>query len=263
MTPPNADANLRAFDLTGTVAMVTGASSGLGLHFAGVLARAGAAVALAARRKDKVDAAAADLCRQGHRAVGVTLDVSLPQTHGPAFDAVVAALGGPPRVLVNNAGILVSKPFLEQSEDEVAAVFATNLFGAFLVAQRAARAMVEAGGGAIVNVASTAGLRPGGTLSSYGAAKAGLVHLTRVMALELAGKGVRVNALCPGSIETDMHQVFVDRGYAEPLVKRIPQRRFGRVDDLTGALLLLASDAGRYMTGAVVAVDGGQLVGSL
>ena len=121
MTPPNADANLRAFDLTGTVAMVTGASSGLGLHFAGVLARAGAAVALAARRKDKVDAAAADLCRQGHRAVGVTLDVSLPQTHGPAFDAVVAALGGPPRVLVNNAGILVSKPFLEQSEDEVMA----------------------------------------------------------------------------------------------------------------------------------------------
>jgi NAD(P)-dependent dehydrogenase (short-subunit alcohol dehydrogenase family) len=257
------DKDLDSFDLSGVVALVTGASSGIGLHVAGVLARAGAGVALAARRMEKVDAAAADLCRQGHRAIGVALDVSRPETHEPAFASVAAGLGGMPQVLVNNAGIIVSKPFLEQTEEEVAGVFATNLVGAFLVAQRAARAMVEAGRGSIINVASTAGLRPGGTLSSYGASKAGLIHLTRVMALELAGRGVRVNALCPGNIETDMHQVFVDRGYATSLVKRIPQRRFGNVDDLTGAVLLLASDAGRYMTGSIITVDGGQLVSSL
>jgi NAD(P)-dependent dehydrogenase (short-subunit alcohol dehydrogenase family) len=255
--------DLQAFDLSGTVAMVTGASSGIGLHVAGVLARAGAAVALAARRKEKVDEAASELRRQGHRAVGVALDVGRPETHEPAFAAVAAGLGAMPQVLVNNAGILLSKPFLEQTEEEVAGIFATNLVGAFLVAQRAARAMVEAGRGSIINVASTAGLRPGGTLSSYGASKAGLIHLTRVMALELAGRGVRVNALAPGNIETDMHQVFVDRGYAESLVKRIPMRRFGSVDDLAGAVLLLASDAGRYMTGSVITVDGGQLVSSI
>ncbi len=256
-------ADLQSFDLSGVVAMVTGASGGIGLHFAGVLARAGARVALAARRKATVDEAACELCRQGHQAVGVALDVSKPETHEPAFASVAAALGGPPQVLVNCAGIILSKPFLEQTQDEVAGIFATNLLGAFLVAQCAARAMVQAGRGSIINVASTAGLRPGGTLSSYGASKAGLLHLTKVMALELAGQGVRVNALCPGNIETDMHQVFVDRGYAESLVKRIPQRRFGRVDDLSGALLLLASDAGRYMTGSIIAVDGGQLVSSI
>ncbi|MBK9114327.1 MAG: SDR family oxidoreductase [Betaproteobacteria bacterium] len=263
MSPSLINADLQSFDLSGVVAMVTGASSGIGLHFAGVLARAGASVALAARRKEKVDEAAAELCGQGHRAIGVALDVGKPETHAAAFASVAAGLGGLPQVLVNNAGIIVSKPFLEQTEEEVASVFATNLFGAFLVAQRAARAMVEAGRGSIINVASTAGLRPGGTLASYGASKAGLLHLTRVMALELAGKGVRVNALCPGNIETDMHQVFVDRGYADSLVKRIPQRRFGRADDLSGAMLLLASDAGRYMTGSIIAVDGGQLVSSL
>lgn len=259
MTNPD----LQSFDLSGVVAMVTGASGGIGRHIAGVLARAGAHVALAARRKAMVDEAASEMCRQGLRAIGVALDVSRPETHEPAFAAIAAGLGGAPQVLVNNAGVLLSKPFLEQTQEEVAGIFATNLYGAFLVAQRAARAMVEAGRGSIINVASTAGLRPGGTLSSYGASKAGLLHLTKVMALELAGKGVRVNALCPGSIETDMHQVFVDRGYAESLVKRIPQRRFGHADDLSGAVLLLASDAGRYMTGAVIAVDGGQLVSSI
>jgi NAD(P)-dependent dehydrogenase (short-subunit alcohol dehydrogenase family) len=257
------DADLQSFDLSGEVALVTGASSGIGLHVAGVLARAGASVALAARRKEKVDEAASELCGQGHRAIGVALDVSKPETHEAAFAAIAAGLGGPPQVLVNCAGILLSKPFLEQTEEEVAGIFATNLFGTFFVAQRAARAMVEAGRGSIINVASTAGLRPGGTLSSYCASKAGLLHLTRVMALELAGQGVRVNALCPGNIETDMHQVFVDRGYAGSLLKRIPQRRFGRADDLSGAVLLLASDAGRYMTGSVITVDGGQLVSSL
>lgn len=256
-------AESNSFRLNGRVALVTGASSGIGLHLAGVLARAGAAVALAARRKSKVEEAASELNRQGHRAIGVELDVARSETHEPAFQAITRGLGTAPDILINCAGVILSRPFLEQTEAEVAAVLDTNLLGAFLVAQRAAKAMSAAGGGSIVNVASTAGLRPGGTLSSYCASKAGLLHLTKVMALELAPRGIRVNALCPGNIETEMHHTLVDKGFADSLVKRIPQRRFGRCEDLAGATLLLASDAGRYMTGAVITVDGGQLVSSI
>jgi NAD(P)-dependent dehydrogenase (short-subunit alcohol dehydrogenase family) len=260
-SPKNTDLN--AFNVEGRIALVTGASSGIGLHLAGVLARAGAAVALAARRKEKVDEAADVLRDEGFKAIGVALDVARTETHAQAFKQIVDVFGGSPAILVNCAGILLSKPFLEQNEDEVSRVFQTNLLGTFFVSQRAAVAMAEMGGGSIINVASTAGLRPGGTLSSYGASKSGLIHLSKVMALELARQGVRVNVLCPGNIETDMHQVFVDRGYTDSLVKRIPQHRFGKSDDLSGAVLLLASDAGRYMTGSVLVVDGGQLVSSL
>lgn len=118
--------------------------------------------------------------------------------------------------------------------------------------------MSKAGVGSIINVASTAGLRAGATMASYGASKAALMHLTRIAALELAGKGVRVNTLCPGNFDSDMQKVFEEKGFTETLLRRTPQRRFGKPGDLDGALLLLASDAGRYMTGAVVTVDGGQ-----
>jgi NAD(P)-dependent dehydrogenase (short-subunit alcohol dehydrogenase family) len=269
MTTDQADASssnrndLAAFSLQGRVALVTGASSGIGQYLAGVLARAGATVALAARRKDKVDQAAAQLCAQGQRAIGVALDVSQTQTYEAAFEAIERAFGTPPDLLLNCAGVIVTKPFLEQSEDEVSALFDTNLRGAFFIAQRAARSMVALGRGSIINVASTSGVRPGGYLSSYGASKAGLIHLTKVMAFELARHGIRANVLCPGNIETEMHQDFVERGFTEALVKRIPQRRFGECADLAGAALLLASDAGRYMTGTVLTVDGGQLVNSI
>lgn len=118
--------------------------------------------------------------------------------------------------------------------------------------------MVAAKGGAIVQIASTAGLRAAGFLSSYAASKAGLLHLSQVMALELASRGVRVNTICPGNFETDMHQIFIEGGHADTLRKRIPQHRFGVAEDLDGAVLLLASDASRYITGAVLTVDGGQ-----
>jgi NAD(P)-dependent dehydrogenase (short-subunit alcohol dehydrogenase family) len=255
--------DMDAFSLRDRVALVTGASSGIGLHLAGVFARAGAAVALAARRKERIDAATADLRAKGHRAIGIGLDVAQTETFDAAFDTIVRELGGPPDVLLNCAGIIVTKPFLEQTETEFDAVLDTNLRGAFFVAQRAAAGMVALGRGSIINVASTAGLRPGGYLSSYGASKAALIHLTKVMAFELARHGVRVNVLCPGNIETDMHQDLVDHGFADALRKRIPQRRFGQSEDLAGAALLLASEAGRYITGAVLAVDGGQLVNSL
>lgn len=248
------------FSLEGRTALVTGASSGIGLHLAGVLAKAGAAVALGARRKERVDAAARDLAAQGHRAAGVKLDVTRTESIPAAFDEAQRLLGAPVDVLINNAGVLYLKRFLDQQPDEIGRVLDTNLKGSFLVAQEAARRMVAIGRGAIVNIASTAGLRAGATLSSYSASKAGLIHLTQVMALELAHKGIRVNALCPGNIETEMQQPFVEAGFDESMRKRTPQRRFGKPEDLDGPTLLLASDAGRYMTGSVLVVDGGQVL---
>ena len=244
------------FSLKGKVAFISGASSGIGLHLAGVMARAGAAVALAARRRDKLEAAVAALCADGHKACAVQLDVSDAASVAPAFDAAEKALGAGVDVLINNAGVVYLKRFVDQDPAEVAQLFATNLQGAFFVGQEAARRMAKRASGAIINVASVAGLRAAGFLSSYGASKAALLSLSQVMALELAAKGVRVNAICPGNIETDMHGAF--SGMEEALLKRIPQRRFGKPEDLDGAILLLASDAGRYITGATLTVDGGQ-----
>ena len=248
----------RIFSLKGKVALVSGASSGIGLHLAHVLAQAGAKVALGARRKDKLESAVTNLISSGFQAVAVQLDVMKKSTIAPAFDTAELGLGGPVDVLLNNAGIIYLKKFLDQEEAEVEHVFDTNLKGAFLVAQEAARRMATLGRGAIVNVTSTAGLRAAGSLSSYSASKAALIRLTEVMALELASKGIRVNALCPGNIETDMHRLFATTDLEEGILRRIPQRRFGKPDDLDGAVLLLTSDAGRYMTGAVLTVDGGQ-----
>ncbi|NEX63733.1 SDR family NAD(P)-dependent oxidoreductase [Noviherbaspirillum galbum] len=244
------------FSLQGKTALITGASSGIGLHIAGVYARAGAHVVLAARRTDRVDEAAAALRAAGHAASGIHLDVTRGDTIAAAFDAAEQAAGAPVDILYNNSGVIYTKPFMEQEEAEIARVFDTNLKGAMLVAQEAARRMAARRSGIIINIASTAGLRAGGTLSSYCASKAGLIHLTHVMALELAGKGIRVNAICPGNIETDMQQSLKD--FEQALVKRTPMRRFGRPDDLDGVSLLLASDAGRYITGAAIPVDGGQ-----
>jgi NAD(P)-dependent dehydrogenase (short-subunit alcohol dehydrogenase family) len=246
------------FGLKGRVALVSGASSGIGLHIARVFADAGAAVALAARRIDKLESAAHELKAQGHAACAVPLDVTRPATIAKAFDAAEQALGAGVDLLFNNAGAIYARRFVEQEEAEIARIFDTNLKGAFAVAQEAAKRMSAAGCGAIINVVSTSGLRAGGLLASYGASKAGLIHLTRIMALELAAKGIRVNALCPGNFETDMHELFREQALEENLRKRIPQRRFGQPSDLDGAALLLASDAGRYITGAVLVVDGGQ-----
>jgi len=244
------------FSLTGKVALVTGASSGIGLHIAKVYARAGARVVLAARRRDRIDTAVAELRQQGHQALGVYLDVTNADSIPAAFQEVESQFGAGVDILYNNSGIIYQKPFLEQVESEIKRVFDTNLKGAMLVAQEAARRMAARRSGVIINISSTAGLRAGGALSSYCASKAALIHLTEVMALELASKGIRVNAICPGNIETEMQESLQE--FEQALRKRTPMRRFGTPEELEGVSLLLASEAGRYMTGVSIPVDGGQ-----
>jgi NAD(P)-dependent dehydrogenase (short-subunit alcohol dehydrogenase family) len=250
-------------DLTGKTALVTGASSGLGRHFAGVLAKAGARVALAARRTDALAETRAAIEAAGGSAVVVAMDVTDPASVTAAVGEAWGALGRVD-ILVNNAGVTATRPFLDMSEEEWDRVVDTNLTGCARVARAVAQRMRDdKQGGAIVNIASILGMRVAGQVSSYIAAKGGLVHLTKAMALELARHDIRVNALCPGYVETELNADFFASDAGKALVKRIPQRRLGRLADLDGPLLLLASDAGAYMTGSVLAVDGGHLVSSL
>ena len=251
------------FGLSGRVALVTGASSGLGRHFARTLAHAGATVVVAARRADKLAEVVADIRASGSEAIALTLDVTDSASVRAAFDTL-AAQGLVADLLVNNAGVAVSRPLLEQTEADWDGVVDTNLKGAWLVSQEAARRLVAAGlPGCIVNIASITGERVAGGVAPYAASKAGLIHLTRAMALELARSNIRVNALAPGYVVTELNQDFLSSAAGERLRARIPQQRFGRAEDLDGPLLLLASAAGAFITGSVLAVDGGHLVSSL
>jgi len=252
------DAAMFFSDLQGKSALVTGASGGLGLHFARLLARLGVSVTLAARRREALDTACAAIRGEGGAAHPLQMDVA-------DGDSVAAALQGTRfDILVNNAGISGAGRAADLGEADWDAVIDTNLKGVFLVAQAVARGMREAGsGGSIVNVASILGHRVAGSLSAYAASKAGVVQLTRALALEWARDGIRVNALCPGYIETDINRDFFASEAGARMVARIPQRRLGRPEELDAALLLLASEAGSYMTGSSVEVDGGHLVSSL
>jgi len=248
------------FSLAGRTALVTGASSGFGRHFATTLAAAGATVVVAARRRALLDSLVAEI---GGRALAVDMDVTDGASITQAFATASAAVG-PIDVVVNNAGISVLKAPLDLPEAEWDAVVNTNLRGAWLVSQAAARALVAAGKpGRIVNIASIVGLRPIGHLAPYAAAKAGLIHLTSVLAMEWARHRIQVNAIAPGYVETDLNRDFWHSAAGRRLIERIPQRRLGRLEDLDGPLLLLASDAGEYMTGTTIVVDGGHTVASL
>ncbi|HMA32780.1 MAG TPA: glucose 1-dehydrogenase [Casimicrobiaceae bacterium] len=250
-------------ELEGKSALVTGANGDLGSHFAKTLAGAGARVAIAARRPETLRAVLDAIAAAGGRAHPVALDVTDPASVARAFDDAEKALG-PITVVVNNAGIAVTKPLLDHTEEDWRRVMDVNLDGAWRVAQTAARRMVaHQQGGSIVNIASILGLRVTPQLPSYAASKAALIHLTRAMALELARHRIRVNALAPGYVETSMNRDVFASDAGQALIKRIPQRRIGRPEELDGALLLLASDAGSYTTGAVFAVDGGHLVNTL
>jgi len=237
------------FALEGKSALVTGAFGDLGRHFALTLARNGAKVALAGRRLAEGEKLAQAIADEGGTAVVVPLDVADPASVAGAVERASQALGAI-TVLVNNAGIAVTKPVLEQTEQDWLSVVDVNLNGAWRVAQAAARHMKEHGrGGSIINIASILGLRVSAQVPAYVASKAGLLHLTKALALELARYKIRVNALAPGYIETD--------------IKRVPQRRLGKPEHLDGPLLLLASDASEFMTGATLVVDGGHTVSTL
>lgn len=250
-------------DLKGKRVLVTGASSGLGAHFARLLAGNGAVVAAAARRTERLQ----DLAHECQGLPGKVLPLALDVSSVAAIEAGLAEaarlLGGLD-VLVNNAGVGETEAALSVSEVQWDNQLDVNLKGCFFAAQAAAKIMADQdGGGAIVNIASILGERVAGRVAPYAISKAGLIQMTRALALEWARHAIRVNALAPGYIVTDINREFFAGDAGEALKMRIPMRRAGDLGDLDGPLLLLCSDAGRYMTGAVVAVDGGHLVSGL
>jgi 3-oxoacyl-[acyl-carrier protein] reductase len=247
------------FDLRGRVALITGASGGLGLRFAEVLAANGAAVALVARRADRLKDAKARIENAGGRAIAVEADVLDRAQMVRAFDQAEAAFGTV-TCLVNNAGVAHSTRATDLSEEEWRRVIGTNLDAVFFWAQEGARRMLAAKAkGAIVNIASVLGFGVSKGTIAYATAKAGVVQMTKALGLELAFRGVRVNAIAPGWFVTDINRDYLS-GPGASLTRDIPVGRFGQDGDLDGALLLLVSDAGAYMAGTTVVVDGGQMV---
>ena len=252
------------FSLDGKVALITGAGSGLGRQFAETLAGAGATVALAARRREKLEETAAIVRDKGGNAICLELDVtdSLSVTN---CIRETASEAGVPDILVNNAGIAKQGFLTDISEDDWDAVLDTNLKGVFMMAQAAAKSMIHAEKpGSIINVASILGLRVSKALGSYIAAKSAVVQLTKAMAIEWSRHNIRVNALAPGYFVTEINQEqFADGRADEFLKQRVPMGRVGDLHEISGPLLLLASDAGSYMTGSIVTVDGGHVCSSL
>jgi len=246
-------------DLSGRTALVTGASSGLGQHFAHLLAKRGARVLVAARRLDALQHLVEILTASGAQAQAIELDV----TDSRSIQALSESLAEVD-IVVNNAGVVRNAAALEQREDDWDAMLDTNLKGMFFVAQTAAAAMRAHGrGGSIINIASILGLRQAGGVLPYAVSKAGVIQMTKVLALELARYSIRVNALAPGYLDTELNHAFWETEAGKAMVRRIPQRRLGRLEDLDEPLLLLAGDGSAYMTGAVLAVDGGHLVSGL
>ena len=250
-------------DLGGRVACVSGASSGLGWHFAKTLATAGATVLIGARRMDRLRILAEEIATGGGRAVAVELDVRNGESVEAAMSVAVAA-AGVPDILVNNSGVATQASAVTMSEEEWDVVLETNLRGTWLLSRAFARYAIAAQRpGTIINIASILGLRVVADCASYNASKAGIVHLTRSMALELAVHQIRVNALCPGFIETDLNREFLSSPVGRQRTAAIPQQRIGQMSDLDGPLLLLASPASAFMTGSTITVDGGHTLAGL
>jgi len=251
------------FEIDDQHILVTGGSSGFGRHFAQFLASKGAQVTLAARRAEALASAVADINAAGGKARSVILDVTSSASINRAMDEAESGFG-PIHAVINNAGVTATRPALEQDEQAWNSVMDTNLKGVWLVAQAAARRMVENKvKGAIVNIASILGLRVAGSLAPYAISKAGVIQMTKALALEWARYGIRVNALAPGYFVTELNDGFFESEAGKALIKRVPQRRLGQLSELDGPLLLLVSSAGSFMTGSVVAVDGGHLVSGL
>ncbi len=251
------------FDVSGKTALVTGASSGIGSHFSRLLHQYGASVVLAARREDRLASMVDTIRSEGGRAAMVRIDVTDAASVQHGFAQAVSEFGQID-IVVNNAGVADSSPALDMSEDAWDYVMDTNLKGAWLVAQQAGRVLSGNGsGGSIVNMCSILGRRVMGNVAHYAAAKAALEHLTHVLAYEWARYDVRVNAIAPGYIVTDMNRAYLESPSGQKALGKIPQQRFGEVSDLDGALMLLASNASSYMTGSTIVVDGGHLQSSM
>lgn len=250
----------RLFRLDGRVALVTGASRGLGRRFAMALASAGAAVALCARDEAKLEGVADEIRQAGGMAAPIAMDVTDRASVAAGVAAAEAAIG-PLRVVINNSGIAITKRLLDVTAEEWDPVIDVNLTGAWSVAQASAKAMVAHGqGGSIVNISSILGQRTNPGVIAYNAAKAGLDHVTREMAAELAKHGIRVNALAPGYVETDMNRGYWETPPGKALMGRVPMGRLGQEEDLDGPIVFLASDASGYITGQIVCLDGGHSV---
>ena len=218
---------------------------------------------LAARRGEALAAASAEIKHPGGKAQSVVLDVTAAEKIDAAMSEAEAAFG-PIHAVVNNAGVTATKPALDQDERNWDSVVDTNLKGVWLVAQAAARRMIDNKvKGSIVNIASILGLRVAGAVAPYAISKAGVIQMTKALALEWARYGIRVNALAPGYFVTELNDDFFESDAGKALIKRVPQRRLGQFSELDGPLLLLISDAGSFMTGSVVTVDGGHMVSGL
>jgi NAD(P)-dependent dehydrogenase (short-subunit alcohol dehydrogenase family) len=251
------------FDMSGKVSMVTGASSGFGVHFAKIMAARGAKVVVAARRVERLEALVAEIKADGGEAVAVAMDVTDSASIIAAFDQAEAAFGTV-TMLANNAGVADVRSALKIGEDDWDKMIDTNLKGVWIAGQQAAKRMIEAGvSGSIVNTASILGLRVAFGQSSYSASKAAVIQLSKAMALEWTGKGVRVNALCPGYFLTEMTASAFDSPEAQAYLNSSPAGRPGDMDEMTAPFLLLASDAGSYLHGVALPVDGGQSIGRM
>ena len=246
------------FNLDGKIALVTGASGGLGAHFAQVLAGQGAHVVLAARRTDRLEALASEITTSGGKASAIAMDVTDPDSVESAFAGMSDIVGGPADIIVNNSGIARDGWYYETSEDDWNAVINTNLNGVWRVAKAATKALLDAKKpGSIINISSITALQPSMAVSAYSASKAAVDHLTRSMAVEVARFGIRVNAIAPGYFKTAINDEYLDSEQGEKMRRRVAMRRFGEYKELSGPLLLLASEAGSYMTGETIVVDGG------
>jgi NAD(P)-dependent dehydrogenase (short-subunit alcohol dehydrogenase family) len=251
------------FDLRGRTALVTGASSGFGAHFGRILANAGARVILCARREERLRALVEEIAAGGGEAHAVAMDVADVASVARAFeriDGICSALD----ILVNNAGVGEPHKFTTSTEQDWDHFMETNLKSVWRVSRHCVdRMRAQRSGGSIVNIASILGLQPGIGLSLYATSKAGVVQLTKSMALELLPDGIRVNALCPGYFKTEMNEAFFATDKGVEFIRRTPARRWGELDEISGPLLLLASDAGSFINGVALPVDGGHLVRSL